>query len=422
MKPLYRGLAVAVAAVGIAACVKQAWRVTYEGPDDYSMGTAVLAEDGGNAYMSGYLDDRSIFLAAYNASGKKLWDRVIEGDGFVRTMMGRTLEQDAQGNLYLLQWDSTFQGTLFKFDADGNQVFSVILPESEYLGHMQLLDGALYLTPVWGSRIAAYDLDGQLLWSYSPASVGNSGDADLPVYPGVSQTEIASSNSSNGYLALVGGARLIKASGQLYFNLGDEVVVLDDAGNVTDSIGAAMLGVDDIQAIMVNGNGLMLLGAQHGALVSVALDATLVEQSRSELSAQSTGGVVVSSQGDVLCAGFNGSDAQGSSVFRMFQLSAAGQAVWSQSIPRDGISWEFADVLSDGNACYLTVQVLQDGNRLLTRTNRFNGAGVVTDNINLQDFGLSGVAVHGKGVYHVGITGEYDGSVTIATLDKQPLK
>lgn len=422
MKPLYRGLAVAVAAVGIAACVKQAWRVTYEGPDNYSMGTAVLVGEGGTAYMSGIIDDRSIFLAAYNASGKKLWDRAVEGDGFVRTMMGRTLEQDAQGNLYLLQWDNTFQGTLFKFDADGNEVFSVTLPESDYLGHMQLLDGVLYLSSGWVSWVAAYDLDGQLLWSYAPPPAGMSNELDLPVYPGADQAGIASSNSSDGYLALFGGARLVKASGQLYFNLGDEVVVLDDAGNVTDSVNAAALGISDIQAIMANGNGLMLLGKQDGALLSIALDATLVEQSRSELSAQSTGGVVVSSQGDVLCAGVEAAGSQGSSAFRMFQLSATGDALWSQSIPRDGVSWEFADVLSDGNACYLTVQVFQEGNRLLTRTNRFNGVGVVTDTINLQDFGLSGVAVQGKGVYHVGITGEYDGSVTIATLDKQPLK
>ena len=417
MKPMLRGIAVAVAAVGVVACVQQAWRVTYAGPDNYSMGSAVLVEDSGKAYMSGYIDQQSVFLAAYNASGKKLWDRKIEGDGLTRMSMGRTLEQDEQGNLYMLQWDNTYRSTLYKFDVDGNLISSVVLQDSDHLGHMQLIDGVLYLSSGWASRVNAYGLDGQLLWFHAPEPASLPGDGDLPDYPGDEHVGTASSSSSNGYAALFGGAQLVNANGQLYFNHGDEVVALDDSGSVINSVSAAALGVDTIEMIMENGSGLMLLGTVAGATLSIAVDAALLEMSRAELSLQSNGGIVGSSKGGVLCAGLNDSGA-----FRMFQLSATGEPIWSQSIARDGQSWEFVETLSDGNACYLTVQVLQQGDKLLLRTERFDNAGIVTDVFNLQDFGISGVTVQGKSVYHVGITGEYDSSVTFATLDKKTLK
>ena len=102
MKSVLRVTALAAAVLGVAACVQQVWQVTYQGSDQYSFSNSLLVADDGTAYMAGYLDQQSIFVAAYNRSGEMLWDRVISGNGrFAARVLERTLAQDADGNLYL---------------------------------------------------------------------------------------------------------------------------------------------------------------------------------------------------------------------------------------------------------------------------------------------------------------------------------
>lgn len=419
MKPLYRGLAVAVAAVGIAACVKQAWRVTYEGPDDYSVGTAVLVDDGGNAYMSGYLDNQSIFLAAYNASGKKVWDRVVEGDpDSIPNVRGRALDRDEEGNLYLIRFGRDMINELYKFDAEGNLLISKSLKEDD-VDYMQIKGDVLYLGSRNGPVLHAYSLDGELLWAYPVDTSASMPTPDLGEYaPGVVAVAMDSSNGWPG----PGDSRILDLDGRILLINDRAVVEFDSDGVPSRVITPAELGFEDVFGAGAFEGKLVVVGGDRQATETVTLNEQFTELSRTLVTDNAANRALVVASDIALCVASPEFSDSGQDAVSVFQLGENGQVRWRRQTVPESPYWEYLNIKAVGDECYLSILERDHENHYKAITQRFDAAGTLIDTIELSDFGIYGVAVQGKGIYHVGITGEYDGSVTMATLDKQPLK
>lgn len=423
MKPLVRGIAVAVAAVGVAACVKQAWRVTYPGPWDYSLGTSVLVAEDGSSFMAGYLDSQQLFVAAYDANGRKRWDQVISGSDFGAFAHRRNLALDAEGNLYL-RWNDLYPGAthLYKLDSSGNLVFQRQLEDGHYLVNMQVGDdGNFYMDSLFGGGVAAYSPEGELLWGF-PAVVP--GDRELGQYEGrVGDVQLSASggNASTGY-SYFSGVGVALASGQVYFGAPTAITLLDSTGNKVIEVTAADLGLSAIYRLLAQGDVLLVIGAEQGEVASVVLDGNLHEISRQVLVSGEPNDVIASSAAEYACIGVDHYAGASGNVLQVMKLGAGGEALWSKQIAKEGGTWEYAVVTAADGACYLSAMIAQPDGRVLSRTERYTDAAEPTDTFALEDFAMYGVVVQGNGVYHVGITGEYDSSVTVATLDKQVRK
>ncbi len=427
MRPIVRGIAVAVAAVGIAACVKQAWRVTYPGPVDYSLGTSILVAEDGSSFMAGYLDSQQLFVAAYDANGRKRWDKVITGSDFGAHAYRRNLALDAEGNLYL-RWNDLYPSAtyLYKLDSSGNQVFERQLEDGHYLVNMQMGDdGNFYMDGLFGGGVGAYSADGDLLWRFpAPGSVEVPGDRELGQYEGrVGDIQVSSAggNASTGY-SFFTGVGVALANGQVYFGSPIAITLLDSTGQVVSEVTAAELGLSSIYRLLAQGDALLVIGAEQGMVTSVVLDGDLQEISRQVLVPGEPNDVIVSSAAGYTCVGIDQYVGLAGNVVQVMKLGANGEVLWFKQIAKEGGTWEYAVVTAADGACYLSAMIAQTGGRILSRTERYANAGEPTDTVALQDFAMYGVVVQGKGIYHVGITGEYDGSATIATLDKRSRK
>lgn len=422
MKPVWRGMAVVVVAVGVAACAKQAWRVMYPGADNYSLGMAVLVADAETSYFSGYLSDDAAFVAAYDRAGKRLWDRVLSGaDQFFARDGGRSLVQDSTGLLHVRWQDAeTRSNRLFTLDEQGRLLATVELEGSQYLDNLQRFStDTLYLSSTTAPVVKAYSTKGEMLWAFSPAVASAPGDGDLEDYPDQNAERMVKTtySTSSGYSAL-SSTHLLEREGRLYFGYPDGIVELDANGVAVISLAASDLGLSALYETFGTDTGLTVVGEAGGSLVAVLLDAELHERMRTQLVSDGLNGLVVSGSEDAFCIALRESSSE-RNVMRLMRWDAGTQLQWTQEREMDGATWEYASVLAADSACYLTALVVQEDDRVLTRTERFGVAGTLTDTFNLQDFALSGIVVHGKGIYHAGITGEYDNSATVATLDKQ---
>lgn len=424
MKSVWRVTALAAAVLGVAACVKQVWQVTYPGPDNYSFSNSLLVADNGTAYMAGYINEQTLFVAAYDRSGNLLWDRRITGEGrFAGHGPERALAQDASGNLYL-HWRDIDTGVdrLYKLDATGNLLFDKAMPDGAWLTDMQSgPHDRLYLTSAYSLDAAAYSSEGDLVWLHSGvgASMATDPERNLEQYPGNGATDSLVNSAgvvANGSLSALTSHQMVFVADRTYFGSGISVVELGAAGEVLREASVGELGLDGIFKTVAADGGLLVIAQAEDTVVAVVLDADLSEVSRHTLVQSRMSYVAANSAGNHVCVGLADSLPSGGAPFQLMQLNGAGQPQWTTPVVRDGSTWEYMDVVAADSSCYLSVQVMYEYTTLLARTQRYDSKGKLTDTISLPDFGWGGVAIQGKDIFHVGITGEYDGSVTTATL------
>ena len=415
MKSVLRVTALAAAVLGVAACVQQVWQVTYQGSDQYSFSNSLLVADDGTAYMAGYLDQQSIFVAAYNRSGEMLWDRVISGNGrFAARVLERTLAQDADGNLYLHWPDLDANASrLYKLDQSGNLLLDRELENSGSATDLQVgPDGNLYLTSAYGLLLNAYTPEGDLLWAPADAEVP---ERDLEDYPGI-QASRASAVATSGY-SLYSVAQLVFVGDRTFYSRAERIVELGATGALLGEVAAVDLGLQQILRAVATADGLLVAGYQNGVTELLVLNPELEVVSRQELATGEEVGVALSARGSLACVALLGSFESAGATTLLFQVDLAGGGNWQQSLVAEGKGWQYADVLA-ADACYLSAQEWNLDGTLNVKTRRYDNKGKVTDTIDIPDFGWGGFAVQGNDIYHVGITGEYDGSITQATLTK----
>ncbi|NPU91896.1 MAG: hypothetical protein HPY82_08275 [Gammaproteobacteria bacterium] len=415
MKSVLRVTALAAAVLGVAACVQQVWQVTYPGPDQYSFTNSLLVADDGTAYMAGYLDQQSIFVAAYNRSGELLWDRVIGGNGrFAARVLERTLAQDADGNLYLHWPDLDANASrLYKLDQSGNLLLDRELENSAFATDLKVgPDGNLYLTSAYGLLLNAYTPAGDLLWAPADADLP---EPDLEDYPGI-QAASASAVATSGY-SVYSVAQLVFVVDRTFYSRAERIVELGATGAVLGEVAAAYLGLQRILRTVATVDGLLVAGYQNGVTELLVLNPELAVVSRQELAAGKEAGVALSANGSLACVALLGSFESAGATTQLFQVDLSGGVHWQQNLVAEGKGWQYADVLA-ADTCYFSVQEWNLDGSLNVKTRRYDSKGKATDTIDIPDFGWGGFAVQGKEIYHVGITGEYDGSVTQATLTK----
>ncbi|CBL46084.1 Hypothetical protein HDN1F_25010 [gamma proteobacterium HdN1] len=447
MKKTLRGAIVLAAGIAVAACVKQAWQVTYPGPENYSVGTAVLVAENGTSYMAGFIDPQTLFVAAYNANGQKLWDQRLSGDGFSSFSYGRTLALD-KGTLYLISDNrTTLSVTLFKLKADtGEVLLQRDLENSVIASNFQLgADGQLYLNSSFSgssssSPVIAYSADGEFLWEYpaprvpfpsfeerqknvpSDSSQPSNSDDTLLLQ---SRAAAAGGNASDGSSGWIDVQAAVLQGGLIFLHTSSTITALDSNGNVIASQSSANLGFTNVTSMIAHGDKLLVIGSTTSATESVVLNLDLTEHSRSTLSTELGTTIKVRSSGNDTCALLNNT-----STLQLMQLDASGAPLWIHPLDKPSSVFEIVGewLLADQGACYYST-THYSSRRLNTYVDRYNGPGESTDHFTLTDFAPMGVVVQGKSIYHVGITGpfdeatqQYDDSITIAALNKQTRK
>ncbi|HVL01639.1 MAG TPA: hypothetical protein VM553_17595, partial [Dongiaceae bacterium] len=111
MKSVFRMTALAVAVLGVAACVRQVWQVHYsvEG-NDYTHSQTVVAGPNGHSYVAGVTKNQSapgasdgVFLADFDAGVKLMWELLLPAYASNVPILasGKVLAVDAAGNSYL---------------------------------------------------------------------------------------------------------------------------------------------------------------------------------------------------------------------------------------------------------------------------------------------------------------------------------
>lgn len=425
MKPMLRGIAVAVAAVGVVACVQQAWRVTYAGPGDYSAAHVLAVGDDGTSYIGGLAQPNQLFVAAYRANGSLLWEQFIDaGSAGNNLFPGKMIALDADGDLYFASLRFPELATsLYKLDGQtGELTLSTELEEGEAFNQMQVgPDGLLYMGG-W-TRVAAYSAAGQLLWSHGVGSSMSdeieNGDVppniDLgPYLDGAAASEVASTSANATELYRL--ERFAFVNGRTYVMFGDHVVELDAAGDVLNELKANELGVNSFESLTATDDGLMAVAQENGAVVSILFDLELVQRSRYQLATGQWRDVRISSGNEYVCVGLYEPVSKAIEIQRM---SSSGGPVWAANVAQVGnVEWEFAHVLAAGNECYLGLPVQLSMTEFNTVTRRYDSNGKLTDTINLQQFQPSGLGVRGGAIYHAGISGTADPVNGIATLIK----
>ncbi|CBL46082.1 Hypothetical protein HDN1F_24990 [gamma proteobacterium HdN1] len=430
MKKTLRGAIILTAGFAVAACVKQAWQVTYPGPENYSTGSSVLVAENGTSYMAGVIDAQTIFVAAYNANGQKLWDRKISGSGFSARSLGHALSLD-NGTLYL-SWDKAlFMGvTLFKLNAATGEVLlqrdlensALTLGSNVQLGedHQIYLNYALDLFQT-SSHVVAYSADGEFLWQHNLNTYTQPQENNLQQYQ--PRAAAMGENSSSGEYAGLNQNSPVVQGGFVFLYTGDTITALDSQGNVVVSQSAANLGLNSIARLIAHGNKLLALGSTGNTINSVVLDLNLTELSHNTLSTESVEVGQSDSKKGNACIMLVGS------AYQLTELDANGAPLWTRTIENsDSSTIEREEVLADQAACYYSTTTSKDG-RITTQADRYNGPGEATDHFSLPDLLTTGIVVQGKSIYHVGMTSsyneetqQYDDPITTAVLDKKSHK
>lgn len=433
MKPMLRGVAVAVAAVGMAACVKQVWQVTYPGPENYSYGAAVVQGQEGLVYMAGRTLDQT-FVAAYGSNGAERWQVELPGQGAgLLHKIGREITIDHQGDLYLSWYPIDGSARrLIKLDGKTGTVLLdraldgvVSLPVTDMrIGP----DGNLYFINSWGNGVvaAAYTPQGDLLWLHESSNVENAGDIEPePVVSlddywagaplGKPESNAVASQPSQASLWTI---QLVFVNGRALVRAGNQLRELDDHGDVVNERSAADLGLSSLQRVETTADGLLVVGSSGlGVATLVYLDQALNVVSSRTLDALASA-TLLSVRSDGACIAIQPNIAEGGAPLHLARLDASGAITWQTPVAIEGGTWEYTYLQAAPSSCYLTAGIYSDVPSVRTLTRRYDSKGKVSDTVSLADFEPSGVLVEGSSIYHVGITGEYDGSVTDATLVK----
>ena len=122
----------------------------------------------------------------------------------------------------------------------------------------------------------------------------------------------------------------------------------------------------------------------------------------------------MASSGEVICAGASNAG----NSYRLISLSASGNVLWDSPISVEG-SVEYSVVKASAAGCLLQLSITAKDGTLTSEVMRFDGDGNVAAMVSYADFAPFDFEVSGNVVYQAGISGEYDGSVTLGTLVKQ---
>ena len=199
--------------------------------------TAVVSDQAGNLYVTGYFQVQAffeglgitsagssdLFLAKYSASGQLLW---LRGVGGVGTDAGAAVALDSLNNVVVagsfqaqvtagsttLVSSSTAAGMVLKYDSQGNLLWARSLDNSRISGIATGLRGDVYLTgsiTASNSILAKYSASGALKWVHPSA-----------YRPTTSATAIATDRAGKIYITggfrdtlAIGSARLVSQGG-----------------------------------------------------------------------------------------------------------------------------------------------------------------------------------------------------------------
>lgn len=406
MKIVLRGMFVIAIAVGLAACVKQLWKVTYSGQENYSVWSGMVVGSDGVAYISGTLESGDLFVASYDGAGQLRWDQVISvSDVGSNILVGNMLVLDANGAIYLSSITyPSLTGYLFKFSvATGEPIFTKELALGElYTGLKIGPDNVLYFSGYSG--LAAFDTNGDFLWSYpgeassDVAAFGWGGQNDeAQPLPEMSRTAVNATSINQHNNIAFGAARMFAV-------LAGQLLELDRDGQVVQQISSDVIGLSTVDSLQSFGDSLLLIGSGQQATVSVWLDLDFNVQQRKELSVGSLDPVVVAS-GDVniACVAMI-DDLAGLTTVQ--QLDATGSVRWSVPVMHRVLRGEFVSVLASDNNCYLSAPEMSVQNVVATKTRRFDGQGKLTDTISLPRFLGTHLTVQGNAIFHAGVSEE----------------
>ncbi|MCP5017812.1 MAG: hypothetical protein GY938_21445 [Ketobacter sp.] len=412
------GMAVilAVGALAVTACVKQVWTTTYASFDnDYSSsGTLLLTADSvltvGFTEMSSNVGEHDgVFVANFDRDGQLQWETLIPGlQGHMsRLAGGRVLAVDQNGNSFLA-WsnvgESRFQ--LFKVSAQGQLVASTEVPTVN-LGYVDDVkvgpDGVVYVSSREGSRLHAFDNDGELLWDIAY----DLPPAELPFY--LHQFQVAT-------LHVLSDGNLLLASGRY-------LKVISPEGSEIVSLTPEALGLQRFTKASVQGGTVWTVGVDD---VNEGSEGTLYGLSANLDSFSSTpigfvnGRVFLSAGEQRVCMVLGPDYLQGRSEnYEVEQYDLLGEWLVSTSVPVSNSGyWAMQGVRAATSGCYVAESFSVSGISSSGRVSFVSQSGKVADVVKVADATVDDFAVDGNYVYQVGITGEYDGSFTAVSLAK----
>lgn len=403
------------------------WVRTYTEGADYSLLEDVYVARANQIIVTGRRGPQSAFVAAYNTAGELLWDQSSAEPNFTYypTSQNAVL-QDSLGNLYVsrmegLKGDSptlaiykySSQGELLTYWSTGIGDF----PSLSYKG-FQISGSKLYVSSASMNAVEVYDLQGGLLWSYqleaTGASMGFDPDALQEYDP---QADLSTSDQT----AVTGPATITKlVQGPLLLNqnsillVTDKLVELDSNGAEVRTLSANDLGLQSLFNGFITQGNLVIFGRTASGVKSVVINDTFNVVSSSELAQPISQFGSMASSGEVICAGASNA----ANSYRLISLSASGNVLWDSPISVEG-SVEYSVVKASAAGCLLQLSITAKDGTLTSEVMRFDGDGNVAAMVSYADFAPFDLEVSGNVVYQAGISGEYDGSVTLGTLVKQ---
>lgn len=413
MKKQSMAVLVAVGVFALGACVKQVWQITYAGfGNDYSSSGTLLLTPGG-VLTAGFTEMSSSageneggFVASFDRDGLLQWETLIPGlQGHMsRLAGGKVLAVDQNGNSFLA-WsnvgESRFQ--LFKVSAQGQLVVSTEVPTANlgYVDDVKIgTEGAVYVSSREGSRLHAFNNDGELLWdiAYDLPPV------ELPIY--LHEFQVAT-------LHLLSGGNLLLASGR-YLKVispeGSELVSLTPEDLGLQRFTKAAVHSDTIWAVGVGESNEGTLYGWSAGLASVSAIPVSNVQGRAFLSAAD--GRVCLVLGPDYLQGQAGN-------YVVEQYDPLGELLVSATVPvASSEYWAMEGVRAATSGCYVAESFGVSGASSTGRVSYVSQNGKVADVVNVADATVDDFAVDGNDIYQVGITGEYDGSFTAVSLSK----
>jgi|GEM_PF-3908201 len=403
----------AVGALVVTACSKQVWTTTYASfENDYSAsGTLLLTPDSvitaGFTEMSRSVGEHEgVFVANFDRDGQLRWETLIPGlQGHMsRLAGGRVLAVDQNGNSFLA-WNNVNESyfRLFKLSAQGQLLASteVASPNLGYIDDVKVgPEGVVYVSSREGSRLHAFDNDGEPLWDIAY----DLPPAEYPFY--LYSFQVAT-------LHVLSGGNVLLASGRY-------LKVISPVGAELVSLTPEELGLQRFTKASVQGDTVWTVGVDD---VNVSREGTLYGLTANLDSFSSSpvgtvnGRVFLAAAEQRVCMVLGPDYLQGrSDDYEVQQLSLVDSQIVSTPVTvAESEYWAMEGVRAITSGCYVAETISASGTG---RVSFVTSSGKVKDVVNVADASVEDFAVEGSDIYQVGITGEDDGSVTAVSLSK----
>ncbi|MCG8494700.1 MAG: hypothetical protein MI796_01455 [Enterobacterales bacterium] len=397
-----------VVSISLSSCVKQLWQETYPGPDGFFSEAIDLIEDTtNNIAILGRTrttdSNDTLYIAKYNAHGEFLWD--YKDAGFIQLHYPNRhlIESDQHNNTFYSGISLQNQVRIGLINPAGEALWTKTI-QSQSSGLVSFFDLALtnnqeYLAFTHTNGLEAYNIDGQIQWSFNPWHDAN--DSTLATTQPFPLGEIA-----------------VSEQGYIFLNTGSKVFKLNPQGEQLATITAEQLSLEYIGDIETSHSHLAVMGGEQGFTRIQVLNHDLAIEYGHVLTTENAYGSLAFRDDQHLCYAANDIN---QSVLISGMLNEHG-IVWQNNDLRRLYLKELVNLQVDDKHCLITQVEADDLENIKTYTHYTDNTGSISKSAMLQDFFAAKSLVSKQYLYTIGITGEYDGSITEATLTKQQIQ